>query len=146
MERRNGELKGADEKNKGAINKKKWRGKKREEWLHERRAMKERIGKMEWANERREREKKNKIVIRGVRWRGERLEQKVEEFIKSNLKIKVGIKKASMIIQVGNGDIMVVETHSWEQKRGIMSRKELERNIIIEDDLTRREREKYSGG
>lgn len=40
---------------------------------------------MEWINEKKERkERRNNIIIKGVKWGKKRLEQKVEEFIKDS--------------------------------------------------------------
>jgi len=94
-------------------------------------------------NERREGRKwKNNIIIKGVKWREiERLEQEVKEFIRESLKVDVEVKKVRKIRINDNKNIMVAEIDNWEQKREIMSKKELEKGIIIKDDLTRKERE-----
>jgi len=95
-------------------------------------------------NERRERrERKNNIVIKGVKWREtERLDQEVKEFIRESLKVDVGVKKVRKIKINDNKKVMIAEIDNWEQKREIMGKKkELEKGIIIEDDLTRKERE-----
>jgi len=118
--------------------------KEREEWKQDRETLEKRIAELEEMNERRERrERKNNIVIKGVKWREmERLEQEVKEFIRESLKVDVEVKKVRKIRINDNKNIMVAEIDSWEQKREIMSKKkELEKGIIIKDDLTRKERE-----
>lgn len=42
---------------------------------------------------RRKKTKKNRIVIKGIKWKKERLKQKVIKFIKDSTKINIGIKK-----------------------------------------------------
>lgn len=58
------------------------------------------------------------------------------------MKIDVGIKKVNMIMLGGNSSIVIAEIESWEQKREIMNKKKgLRKEIIIEDDLTKKEKE-----
>lgn len=119
------------------------RRKEKEEWIRERRILEERIKNLEWINEKKDKgERRNRIVIRGVKWRKEKLEQEIVEFIRNKLKVNIGIKKAYMMGQREDRSITIAELDSWEQKRSVMSRKkDLEKGIIIEDDLTKRERE-----
>lgn len=85
--------------------------------------------------------RRNNIVIRGINWGTERLEQEMEGFVKEDLKVKVAVKKASRLRTRGNESVVIVETENWEGKREIMHRKELKRGIVIEDNLTKKERE-----
>lgn len=119
------------------------RRREREEWLEEKRRLVERIETLEWINEKKKREKRrNKIMVKGIKCKKERLEQEVTKFIEDNIRVKVEIKKASIITTRENKEMVIAEVDSWEQKRNIMSRKKnLERGIIIEDDLTQKERE-----
>lgn len=60
--------------------------------------LKRRIADLEWTNERKERkDKKNNIVIKGLNWKTERLEQEVKEFVKDSVRVRIGIKKVSKI-------------------------------------------------
>jgi len=120
------------------------RRKEREEWKQDRETLEKRIAEVEEMYERRERrERKNNIVIKGVKWREtERLEQEVKEFIRESLKTDIEVKKVRKIRITDKKYVMVAEIDSWEQKKEIMSKKKgLEKGIIIEDDLTRKERE-----
>jgi len=120
------------------------RRKEKEEWKQDRETLGKRIAELEEINERRERkERKNNIVIKGMKWREmEKLDQEVKEFIRESLKVDVEVKKVRKIRINDNKNVMVAEIDNWEQKREIMcKKKELEKGIIIEDDLTRKERE-----
>ncbi|XP_020294889.1 vicilin-like seed storage protein At2g18540 [Pseudomyrmex gracilis] len=104
------------------------RRKEREEWKQERETLEKRIAELEEMNEKRERkERKNNIVIKGVKWREvERMDQS-ERIYKGEFESRCRSEE---------------EIDNWEQKRIIMrKKKELEKGIIIEDDLTRKERE-----
>lgn len=118
------------------------RSKEREEWLQEKRALEERIRNLEWINEKKERKnRKNKIVIKGVKWRKEISEREVEKCIEDKLKLKVEIKETNRILTREDRSIVIAEINNWEQKKSIISKKkELEKGIIIEDDLTKKER------
>lgn len=85
--------------------------------------------------------RRNNIVIRGINWGTERLEQEMEGFVKEDLKVKVAVKKASRLRTRGNESVVIVETENWEGKREIIHRKEFKRGIFIEDNLTKKERE-----
>lgn len=66
----------------------------------------------------------------------------MEEYIKEYLKVEVMVKKASKIRVGKRKNVVIAEIEEWEQKRQIMTKnKEPDRGIIIEDDLTRKERE-----
>jgi len=76
-----------------------------------------------------------------MNWKAERLEQEVEGFIRDSLKIEIGVKKASKITLREGKNIVIAELDNWEQKRNVMSnKKELKKDIIMEDDLTKKER------
>lgn len=81
-------------------------------------------------------------MIKGGNWSAERLERTVEKFIKESLTIETKVKKASRSGISGGKDIILVELEGWETKREIMRRKkDLRKDIFVEDDLTRKERE-----
>lgn len=102
--------------------------------------MEKRITELEWIKERQERKnRKNNIVIKGADLK---LKQEMEEYIKECLKVEVMVKKASKIRVGKRKNVVIAEIEEWEQKRQIMTKnKESDRSIIIEDDLTRKERE-----
>lgn len=115
----------------------------RKRWRRRERSQKIGIASVEWIQERKEREaRKNRIVIKGVKWRRKKLEQEVEEFINKKLKVKIKVKKTSAISLKEYKTIVVVEIKSWEQKRNMLNKKVLEKRVFIEDDLTRKERER----
>lgn len=102
-----------------------------------------RIRELEWMNEKREREeRKNNIIIKGVGWENGIIAQKVCEYIKENLKIEVGVKRAYKVKTKENKSIVCASLDSWEQKKEIIKKKkELKQEIKwIEDDLTKEER------
>lgn len=70
------------------------------------------------------------------------MEQETREFIKAKLGKEVRIKKAYKITNTKKMVMVIASSKDWQQKREIMNkRKELEKDIWIEDDLTRKERE-----
>lgn len=82
--------------------------KEREEWRQEKRIFEKRIGELEWTNEKRERaERKNKIVIRGIRWGKENLEKKVEKCIKEKLETEIEIRKVSKLTMKEGREIVI---------------------------------------
>lgn len=109
--------------------------------------MQERIERLEWESEKKEREgKKNNIIIKGYRFKEkEELKKQVENFLSDNLKDEIRVKKAQRLRkeEVGKGgEIILVKLQEWKEKKAIMvKKKELKKGIYIEDDLTRKERE-----
>lgn len=93
-------------------------------------------------NEKREREeRKNNIMIKGVGWENRMTAQEVCGYIKENLKIEVGVKRAYKVKTEENKSIVCASLDSWEQKKEIIKKKkELKQGIWIEDDLTKKER------
>lgn len=66
----------------------------------------------------------------------------IEKYIEEELKIEVRVKKMNEIKTKGKRKWMVAELDSWEQNREVMEKKKnLEKGVIIEDNLTRKERE-----
>lgn len=81
-------------------------------------------------------------MIKGVRWGTGKIEQEVSDFLKRQVRSEVRVNKAYKIKSKENRIIVIANLDSWEQKREVMSRKkELEKGIWIEDDLTTQERE-----
>jgi len=119
------------------------RKREREEWSKEKGMLERRIAELEWFNERKERnERRNNIVIRGVSWKTENLEQEITEYIKENIEVNVEIKRAKKIEVRGSKEIIIAEINKWEQKNNVLKKKnKLKKGIIIENDLTRKERE-----
>lgn len=71
------------------------------------------------------------------------MEKETENFIKEKLKLKIKVKRAKWIVYRGRRQGVVAELGSSDEKREIMWRKkELERDVYIDDDLTKKEREK----
>ena len=144
-EGRNGKRDGSTESSINRRKKSKRRRKKnreREEWMQEKGILEKRIEDLEWINEKKERkDRKNNIILKGMNWKAESLEQEVEEYIRDNIKIIIEVKKANKITMGVGRSMVIAELVSWEQKRSIMSRKkDLKKGNIIEDDLTRKER------
>lgn len=80
-------------------------------------------------------------MIKGVSWKKEKLEKEVEEFIKEHRgknrgKEGMGDKDERKQEDGDSGD-----TQLGEKERNYEEKKDLERGIIIEDDLTWKERE-----
>ncbi|XP_014212658.1 golgin subfamily A member 6-like protein 22 [Copidosoma floridanum] len=70
----------------------------KQQWIEEKKALEERISKLEWETEKAGREKRRpNIVIKGASIEGENLEKKVEEYIEQKIKVKVKIEKAKEI-------------------------------------------------
>lgn len=94
--------------------------KEREKWKKEKETLERRIEELEWINEKAERKiRKKNIVIRSVNWGRASLFpnlQKRAGFIKDNLKVKVSVKKASMISLRENKSLVITEIDTWNKK------------------------------
>ncbi|XP_070169555.1 uncharacterized protein [Polyergus mexicanus] len=119
------------------------REEERRKWKEERKEMLERIQNLEMVQEKKEREEKKKnIVIRGINIEKTNIEKRIEEFVKEKLGVEIKVEKAYEIKEREGKKGIVVTVEEWEMKRNIMvRRKNLDRGIYIDDDLTRRERE-----
>lgn len=66
---------------------------------------------LEWVNENKENkekfDRKNNIIIKGVEWETERLEQEVAKFMKEELEIEVEIKKVNKIGIKGKDSMII---------------------------------------
>lgn len=90
-----------------------------------------------------EEERRRSIVIKEVTWRMVNVEREVEEFIEEKLKVRVKVRRAKEIVYWNGGQGMVAELESREEKREVMWKKKgLEKEIYIDDDLTKEERER----
>lgn len=70
--------------------------KKKEEWRAQKKAIEKRLVDLEWKNEKTERQnRKNNIIIKGLKEEHEMVEQDIEKYIEEILKIEVRIKKVS---------------------------------------------------
>lgn len=118
------------------------RKREKEEWKKEREELENRIEELEKISERRDREdRKKNIVIKGLKWRRERVNEEVEQFIKENLNIEVGVENAYRLKINQDKEVVIAILDNWKQKREVMSKKkELRQGIWIEDDLTMEER------
>lgn len=112
--------------------------KEREEWKKEKETLEKRIEELEWINEKAERKNKKKnIVIRSINWRREKRagfhkRQPESESISKKSKHDKFKRKQKF------GDN---RNRYLEQKREVIIRKrKLKKGVIIENDLTRKER------
>lgn len=119
------------------------RRKEKEEWSEEKKIIEKRLTDLEWMNERVDRQNRKKnIIIKGLSEGKKMVEQDVEKFIEEALRIEVKIKRVSEIKTKGKNKWMLAELESWEQKKEVMEKKKnLEKSVRIEDDLTKKERE-----
>lgn len=70
--------------------------KKKEEWRAQKKAIEKRLVDLEWKNEKTERQnRRNNIIIKGLKEEHEMVEQDIEKYIEEILKIEVRIKKVS---------------------------------------------------
>lgn len=118
------------------------RKKERKVWKEEKKIIEKRLIDLKWINERIKRQNRKNIIIKGLNKEKVMGEQKIEKYIEESLKIEIKIKKVSEIKTKGKNKWMIAELDSWEQKREVMEKKRnLEKGIRIEDDLTKKERE-----
>lgn len=81
------------------------------------------------------------MVIKGVEWRAERLEQEIEEYIRKEVDVKIRVRRARKVWAKGSVYGVVAELGSWEEKKELMTRKkELGKGVYVDDDL-RKDRE-----
>lgn len=119
---------------------------KEEKWEEEREQLISRIEILENRQESEEREKKkNNIVVKGlsIENENENVKEKVEEFIKKEMKIETKLTKA-MKINIGTkSEMILAQVESWEMKRKIMEGKSKLKGtkIYVDNDLTKNERE-----
>lgn len=84
--------------------------------------------------------RKNNVIIRGLKGEFRGKKEEVEKFFKDNLEVDVKVESA---IQVGKDvKIIIAKINSWEEKQDIMKNKKKLGNtkIYIDHDLTRTER------
>lgn len=119
-----------------------WREEKKK-WEEEKEELQRRIARLEMDQERRERERRKKnVVIKGISCEKTKIEEGVESFIQEKLGVEVRIERAHAIRVDEGKQIIVATVEKWEMKRQIMMKKrDLEKGIYIDDDLTKRERE-----
>lgn len=117
--------------------------KERRNWEEEKKEIQDRVRELERKEEMRARkERRNNIVIRGVRWQERNIEAEAEQFLKNELKVEVMVRKARKVGERGQESVTVVEIGEWEKKKEIMEKKKnLSKGVYIDDDLTREERE-----
>jgi predicted RNase H-like nuclease (RuvC/YqgF family) len=118
--------------------------KKEEEWKEEKQQLNNRIEKMEYFMEKQERkEKKNNIVIKGLKTNEEQIKEDIENFLKNELKVQVKVVDAFKVGQVEEKKAIIATIETYKQKTDIMvNKKNLKgKKIYIENDLTKKERE-----
>lgn len=115
----------------------------RARWNVESSRLERRIRVLEEAEERREKAlRKNNIAIKGNNWHKDNVEESVKAFVSEKLDEEVEVKRAWKVERRSGGNIVVAELGNWQQKRKVMvKKKSLVREIWVEDDLTRKERE-----
>lgn len=91
--------------------------------------------------EQEKKERKNNIIIKGLRTGKENVREKVETFLKEELEVTGGIKKTELR-GTQNSNVALVELENWEKKQEVMSKKSRldTKRIYIEYDLTYEER------
>lgn len=122
---------------------------KEEQWQKERSVLQQgintlekKINQLEERLEIKERkERKQNIIIKGLKMEKESLAENIENFITKELRVECEIREA---YKIGvNKDIIVAKTQTWEEKIQIMKAKNKlgERKIYIENDMTKGELE-----
>lgn len=118
---------------------------KKEEWVEEKKEMRDKIDSLEKYVERSEREKRrNNITIKGleIKYEGE-TRTAVNQFLRTELKVEAKVGGVRTLNKGTQAELVVVEMESWDKKREIMQVKNRlkGKRIYIDDDLTRNERE-----
>ncbi|KAK2574881.1 hypothetical protein KPH14_013012 [Odynerus spinipes] len=111
-------------------------------WSEEKRKLEDRITILERADEERKRkEKKCNIIIKGLNGKGTM--EEIKQFMQIKLKIEPKIE-TTQVINTGNNNKMIrVKLADWENKQLVNSNKKLLKGeqIYIDNDLTKRQRE-----
>lgn len=119
-----------------------WR-KEREKWKKEKEELFERIRRLEGDKEKRENRRLN-IVIKGVELTDDNLEENVEEFIDRSLNLNVKVIKTYALNKRRDEQkekMVVANLQNWKMKKQLIrKKKELQRGVYIDDDLTEKER------
>ena len=86
-------------------------------------------------------ERKNKIVIRGLKMKNNETKKKVEEFIEEEFNIKDRISRVEIRGRGEECNIAIVEMRDWGTKQTVMEKKKrlTEKKVYIDHDLTREE-------
>lgn len=94
--------------------------------------------------ERQERkERKNNIVIRGLKYKKAEAKEEIEKFIEDKFKISNGVKTVEAIGRDQESKVTIVQLVDWETKQKIMTGKSRNRleEVYIDHDLTGEERD-----
>lgn len=116
---------------------------KEETWRKEKERLEMRIENLEERWEKKERrEKRNNIVIKGIKFPGKEIVKEVELFIENELKIKKKVNEAYKIKENEDREIIIAKLESWKEKKEIMENKYklAGKRIFIENDMTYGER------
>ena len=111
----------------------------RKEWKKENDEIKIRLERIEMDMERKERqERRNNIVIKGREFLRQDLEKRVEKFLEDSLELKVKVKKAMLLGK--DKKVTVVKLDEQEKKEIMKRKKNLGKDIFIENDMTWKEK------
>uniref|UniRef100_A0A1Y1M2P7 L1 transposable element RRM domain-containing protein n=1 Tax=Photinus pyralis TaxID=7054 RepID=A0A1Y1M2P7_PHOPY len=112
------------------------------EWQKERKVLSDRIAKLEHIVEHREkRDRKNNIIIKGLKTNAGRAKEETETFLSTKLDATPHIRQVRKIPTKDDFPILCVELENWEDKLEIMKKKKVlgQAKIYIENDLTKEE-------
>ncbi|GLV38300.1 hypothetical protein CBL_05230 [Carabus blaptoides fortunei] len=100
------------------------RTKAEKEWIKEKELMEKRIADLESKEEEKDRrERKNNILINGLKTNSKEIKMQVIEFIKQEMGIDSDVKEAYKIGNKGGQGLIIAKIGSWEEKQTIMKNK-----------------------
>lgn len=111
-------------------------------WEGEKQELEKRIAALEEQGEKIEkRQRKNNIIVKGVKTSDSNVREDLEKFFEKELQVKIRLIRAFKIKST-KLETVVAEVESWEKKQEIMNRKVRlgEKKIYIDNDLTIEER------
>ena len=117
---------------------------KEQRWQEEKEEMRKRLAELESKTQRQEKyEKRNNIVIKGVKTSSTNIEEEIENMIKTDIGVEVKVIEAYNIGKPTGKNIIVARLEQWKQKTLLMRNKSKLRgkNYYIDDDLTKEEQE-----
>lgn len=115
----------------------------REKWRKEKENILQRVEKLEWEKEKKDREERRKnIIIKEIKFEERDLKKETENFLTAKLKVDIKIRNAHKGRGRNGNKIVLVKLEERKDKKKIIEKKkELEKGIYIEDDLTWKKRE-----
>lgn len=117
---------------------------KEEKWKAEKEELMKRIEKLEERQEKEEKDKRrNNIILKGINSQKGNERETVKNFLKEELKVEAEITQAYTVGNNEQGGIILAQIGTWQNKQQIMQNKSSlkGRNIYVEDDMTKYERE-----